>query len=343
MPNTHLTFNEFVFNPYPVNGSEEIYLKGSELATALGYSREDSLNKIVERNRDEFEKGMFENVKLTLSGNIQKTIRVFSLRGANLVAMKAKTPIANEFRKWVLDVLEAHPVEQRLPQQNQAGPYQDLKLEGGVIRIVNGLYRLTDLSNLKKHRDNLPDNHPYIPAKWKRSAKVIKFIQSIANEYGDSGTERVFKVVRSYDTEASGTYVVEEILLEYARWIDRGLYLEVKNAISQVKNPTYAPVTAELPKPTYQPAAVKREPIYPNLGSPTKDCGSYLQQFEELAVKELSQLRAICMLVKHHADLGEKLDPDVLEPTMWTILDKLDALDEAVGNLTDKHHGKLLR
>lgn len=33
-------------------------------------------------------------------------IRIFSLRGAHLIAMFARTQIAKEFRKWVLDILD---------------------------------------------------------------------------------------------------------------------------------------------------------------------------------------------------------------------------------------------
>ncbi|EOA3782582.1 KilA-N domain-containing protein [Vibrio vulnificus] len=334
MPNTHLTFNQFVFNPYPVNGSEDIYLKGGELATALGYSREDSLNKIVERNRDEFEHGMFEDVKLTSSGNYQKTIRVFSLRGANLVAMKAKTPIANEFRKWVLDVLEGSNSASHSAKTHCLTNNQDLHLSDGVIRVVDGLYRLTDLSNIKKCRENLPGIHTYIPAAWKRSTKVKAFIKSIAKEYGASDVESVFKVIRSYNTEESGTYAVREILVEYARWLGRNYLLEVEQALQPIaSSPVFLP--AEISEPT-PPKTLKKKPANPtiNLNEKSYKCEN-LEELEDLAVKELSQLRAICMLIKRHADLGEKLDPEILEPTMWAALDRIDALDDIFGQTFD--------
>ncbi|GHX75338.1 hypothetical protein VCSRO110_0649 [Vibrio cholerae] len=43
------------------------------------------------------------------------------------------------------------------------------------------------------------------------------------------------------------------------------------------------------------------------------------------------------MLIKRHADLGEKLDPEILEPTMWAALDRIDALDEIVGRTFDSN------
>lgn len=46
------------------------------------------------------------NTKGFGGGNSGKDVHVFSLRGAHLIAMFARTPIAKEFRKWVLDVLD---------------------------------------------------------------------------------------------------------------------------------------------------------------------------------------------------------------------------------------------
>ncbi len=40
------------------------------------------------------------------NGKSAKDVRVFSLRGAHLIAMFARTEIAKEFRKWVLDILD---------------------------------------------------------------------------------------------------------------------------------------------------------------------------------------------------------------------------------------------
>lgn len=49
---------------------------------------------------------MTASVKLTdPNGNMQDT-RIFSLRGAHLLAMFARTDKAKEFRVWVLDLIE---------------------------------------------------------------------------------------------------------------------------------------------------------------------------------------------------------------------------------------------
>lgn len=38
--------------------------------------------------------------------NLNLRLRIFSLRGCHLIAMFARTPVAKEFRKWVLDILD---------------------------------------------------------------------------------------------------------------------------------------------------------------------------------------------------------------------------------------------
>lgn len=49
---------------------------------------------------------MTQVIESVTSGNYRKKVRVFSLRGAHLIAMFARTPVAKEFRRWVLDILD---------------------------------------------------------------------------------------------------------------------------------------------------------------------------------------------------------------------------------------------
>lgn len=104
-----LAFNDIQFHPVQQN-DDQIWITSSELARALGYAREDSVSRIYIRNSDEFISTMTLNVKLTVkgfgNGNSEKETRIFSLRGAHLIAMFARTPVAKEFRKWVLDILD---------------------------------------------------------------------------------------------------------------------------------------------------------------------------------------------------------------------------------------------
>lgn len=118
MSSLALSFNEVNFSPVEQNG--QIWLTAPELASALGYSKSDAVGQVYERNKDEFNSSMtttitvksndsVETLNLSVSKkskNLTKTIRIFSLRGAHLIAMLSKTAIAKQFRKWVLDVLD---------------------------------------------------------------------------------------------------------------------------------------------------------------------------------------------------------------------------------------------
>lgn len=118
MSSLALSFNEVNFSPIEQNG--QIWLTATELASALGYSKSDAVGQVYERNKDEFNSSMtttitvksndsVETLNLSVSKkskNLTKTIRIFSLRGAHLIAMFSKTAIAKQFRKWVLDVLD---------------------------------------------------------------------------------------------------------------------------------------------------------------------------------------------------------------------------------------------
>ncbi|HEK0789596.1 TPA: hypothetical protein SMP78_003826 [Proteus mirabilis] len=105
---TELTFQNFTFNPIVEDG--QVWLTSTEIAHVLGYSRTDSVSKLYSRNSDEFTDSMTMTVNMTFNGINNslrnKLVRVYSLRGAHLIAMFASTPVAKEFRKWVLDILD---------------------------------------------------------------------------------------------------------------------------------------------------------------------------------------------------------------------------------------------
>ena len=61
--------------------------------------------KLYDRNADEFTDSMTQVIELPTAGGKQQ-VRVFSLRGCHLLGMLARTKVAKEFRRWVLDVLE---------------------------------------------------------------------------------------------------------------------------------------------------------------------------------------------------------------------------------------------
>lgn len=103
-----LSFNDVTFNPVAQNDGQ-IWLTSTELAKALGYAETDSVSKIYNRNKDEFTGNMTTTVKMGVvrkTGKVTMSVRVFSLRGCHLLAMFAKTEVAKQFRKWVLDILD---------------------------------------------------------------------------------------------------------------------------------------------------------------------------------------------------------------------------------------------
>jgi len=102
-----LTFNEVKFNPIQQDG--QVWLTASELAGALGYVKSDAVTQVYERNKDEFTASMTTTLKMSVvrkTGKVEMENRIFSLRGAHLIAMFSKTVIAKQFRKWVLDILD---------------------------------------------------------------------------------------------------------------------------------------------------------------------------------------------------------------------------------------------
>lgn len=65
----------------------------------------DQVKKIYRRHASEFGERMTSTVLVNTDGGPQQ-VRLFSLRGANLLGMLARTKKAAEFRSWILDVLE---------------------------------------------------------------------------------------------------------------------------------------------------------------------------------------------------------------------------------------------
>lgn len=117
---TQLAFHNTKFNI--VTHNNQIWLSSKELAQALEYASAKSVTDIYNKNLDEFTDGMSLVVESTTNGvnasQRRLKVRIFSLRGAHLIAMFARTPVAKEFRRWVLDVLDREvdaPVIQPIP------------------------------------------------------------------------------------------------------------------------------------------------------------------------------------------------------------------------------------
>lgn len=118
MPNfpSTISFNNSTLRV--VNHNQQPWLSAADLATALGYSRTDSVSRLYRKNADEFTDGMTAIINLNTAKSLKtgntdsvlnedsNTIRVFSPRGCHLIAMFSRTKVAKDFRKWALDVLD---------------------------------------------------------------------------------------------------------------------------------------------------------------------------------------------------------------------------------------------
>jgi len=80
-------------------------IKGDDRSVTPFVNAKRALQRIYQKHADEFSECMTGVVKLTTPGGVQES-RVFSLRGAHLIAMFARTPVAKEFRSWILDILD---------------------------------------------------------------------------------------------------------------------------------------------------------------------------------------------------------------------------------------------
>lgn len=103
-------YNFHGVNLIPVKDVAGIWLTSADIARALGYKSTKSISNLFTQYEDEFSQGMtmvIESVTNGINGSTRRMkVRVFSLRGAHLIAMFARTPVAKEFRRWVLDILD---------------------------------------------------------------------------------------------------------------------------------------------------------------------------------------------------------------------------------------------
>ena len=126
-----LIFHDVTFDVRTIHNIT--YITSVQLAQALGYANENAVAKIYNRNADEFTEEMTCLPKLCKQG-----VRLFSLRGAHLVAMFARTPVAKEFRKWVLDVLD----KEARADVNLLQPDYFTKVRNIAIKFADDLVRV---------------------------------------------------------------------------------------------------------------------------------------------------------------------------------------------------------
>lgn len=100
---------------YSVDG--ERWIRSSEIGRALEYNHPDrAISDVFKRNEDEFTPNMTRLMPMQTAGGVQE-VRVFSLRGAHMLAMLARSTKAKEFRGWLLDLIEREEIRPALQQE----------------------------------------------------------------------------------------------------------------------------------------------------------------------------------------------------------------------------------
>lgn len=131
-----LSFNDVSFDI--IDRNNQPWLRSPQIGDALGYKKgRVSIDKIYKANAEEFTDSMTALVELETAGGKQQ-VRIFSLRGCHLLAMFARTAVAKEFRKWVLDILDQYtqPTPTEPPRLTHATKEQREPLVNAVRRLV---------------------------------------------------------------------------------------------------------------------------------------------------------------------------------------------------------------
>ncbi|PRM09894.1 hypothetical protein BV006_00430 [Haemophilus influenzae] len=123
-----------------INQHNQTFISARDLGLALTYKNPTSdIMRIYDRNADEFTAEMTALIEMPTAGGIQK-VRIFSLRGAHLIAMFARTKVAKDFRKWVLDILD----REILQKTKEIQPLADEPLNL-LVQAYHFLYQASDL------------------------------------------------------------------------------------------------------------------------------------------------------------------------------------------------------
>ena len=132
---TTLTFQNTTLSV--INQNNQIWLTTKEIGKGLGYRNPSAdIANLYDRNADEFTAEMTALIEMPTAGGLQK-VRIFSLRGAHLIAMFARTKVAKDFRKWVLDILDREVLQKTKAIQPLALPMVNDDFKQAMIKILN--------------------------------------------------------------------------------------------------------------------------------------------------------------------------------------------------------------
>ncbi|MCH7329542.1 BRO-N domain-containing protein [Acinetobacter modestus] len=207
-----LSFKAIQFHPIQHN-DDQIWITSSELARALGYARADKVTQIYDRNSDEFSSDMTKIIDNPQNPNL--VLRVFSLRGCHLITFFARTSVAKEFRKWVLDILEKE-VEQ--PKQHQLETR--IKINNRQIAELKAIVDRRCEGSVKKRTEMWHRHHQHF--------KVSSYKDLLAIHFNDSVTFLETIKLRSLEEEAN----IRNLALHMV-WLSQW-WSEFGNAIQQL-------------------------------------------------------------------------------------------------------------
>ena len=130
----------------------QIWLRVSQIDVPLGFSHPNQVTRLYNRHRDEFTSDEARLIIEETAGGPQQ-VRVFSLRGARLLAMLARTEPAARFRRWLLDLLEGRaPVSRPAPDALENLPAARDMLATPVIREAMALLDAMDAADSEHQR-----------------------------------------------------------------------------------------------------------------------------------------------------------------------------------------------
>ncbi|WP_273384493.1 BRO family protein [Actinobacillus porcinus] len=202
---TTLTFQNTTLSV--INKNNHTFLTSTDLGLALSYTDPvRAVKQIYDRNADEFTAEMTALIELQTAGGKQQ-VRVFSLRGAHLIAMFARTKVAKDFRKWVLDILdrEISENEQQIAPLTIT-PEQQRAIQEAVqqAHYRTGLHwqeiysRLKSTFNVAKY-DQLPQT---------MFEHVINFLNTLGNQYRPIDRSKKDITIAGLDAEQIAKYLV---------------------------------------------------------------------------------------------------------------------------------------
>lgn len=139
--------------------------KGPAVAGALGYNREDRVGDLFARNESEFTPDMTQLLELPTAGGVQP-VRVFSLRGAHLLGILARTERAAAFRRWVLDVLEGREDPQQTGRMSYAQRLAYLKERRSLVRGLAGAKHTAEAEELHENLRQVSRLVGIPPGRW---------------------------------------------------------------------------------------------------------------------------------------------------------------------------------